>query len=267
MPLVRTPRMIDSHCHLADAAFADDVEEVIGRARAAGVEHALCVVSAGDAQEAARAGRLVGLWPGLRLAVGVHPHQAADFAGCEAECGELVRSSLAAMPAVRGIGEIGLDYHYDFSPREVQRTVFRAQLRLLHECGLPVVVHTREAEEDTIEILRSETDGAVCGVLHCFTGSRSLAEQAIALGLHISFAGIVTFPRAHELREIAGLVPADRLLVETDSPYLAPVPYRGRRNEPARVVQVLETLSRLRGIASDDLGAQLTRNFEALFRP
>jgi TatD DNase family protein len=259
--------MIDSHCHLADAAFADDADAVIARARAGGVERALCILSAGDAREAARAAELVGAWPDLRLAVGVHPHQAKEYAGRESEVAGVVRSGVAAMPAARAVGEIGLDYHYAFSPRGVQREVFRVQLRVARELGLPVVVHTREAEDDTLEILRAEGGDPLRGVLHCFSGSRTLADQAVELGLHLSFAGIVTFPRADEVRAVAGLVPADRLLVETDSPYLAPVPYRGRRNEPAWVVQVLHAVAAHRGVAPDRLGEQVTRNFAALFGP
>ena len=259
--------MIDSHCHLADAAFAGDADAVIARARAGCVERALCVLSAGDAEEAARAARLVSVWPDLRLAVGVHPHQAGEYAGREHEVAGVVRSAVAAMPAARAVGEIGLDYHYAFSPRDVQREVLRVQLRVARDLGLPVVIHTREAEDDTVEILRAEGGDPLCGVLHCFSGSRTLADRAVGLGLHISFAGIVTFPRADEVRAVAGLVPADRLLVETDSPYLAPVPYRGRRNEPAWVVQVLHTVAALRGVAPDRLGEQVTGNFAALFRP
>ena len=260
--------MVDSHCHLADDAFADDVEEVIARARGAGLVHVLCILAAGNAVEATRGQRLVSLWPDLRLAVGVHPHQAGEFAGREQESGTLVRSALEAMPAARGLGEIGLDYHYDFAPREVQRQVFRQQVGLARELRLPIVIHTREAEEDTLAILRSESDGEpIRGVLHCFTGTAALAEQAMALGLHVSFAGIVTFPRAQELREIARLVPDDRLLVETDSPYLAPVPHRGKRNEPAWAVQVLDTLAQVRGVSPDALGSVVTENFTILFHP
>jgi TatD DNase family protein len=259
--------MIDAHCHLADEAFAGDAGEVVARARAAGVEHALCILSAGDPGEAARAEAVLGLWPDLRLAVGVHPHRAREYAGREGEAAAIVRSALAATPGARAIGEIGLDYHYDFSPRDVQRDVLRVQLRLARELGVPVVVHTRDAEEDTVEILRAEGGERVHGVLHCFAGSRSLADRAVELGLHISFAGILTFPRASALRDVARVVPSERLLVETDSPYLAPVPYRGRRNEPAWVVRVLDTLAELRGADPDQLGPQVTRNFVALFRP
>jgi TatD DNase family protein len=258
--------MIDSHCHLADDAFADDGHLVVARAREAGVERALCVLDAGNGPEAARAAALVRSWPGLSLAIGVHPHHARLYEGREVEAARLVRAEVAATPSARAIGEIGLDYHYDFSPPGVQRRVLGAQLALARELGLPVVIHAREADADILALLEAGPQ-PVRGVLHCFAGSPLLAGRAVDLGLHISFAGIVTFPRAGELRDVARTVPADRLLVETDSPYLAPVPYRGRRNEPAFVSRVLETLAELRGVPPDALAAQVTRNFEGLFGP
>lgn len=214
------------------------------------------------------------MWPELRFGVGLHPHQAAQFAGRESDVGQLVRTRLATNPAARAIGEIGLDSHYDFAPKNVQHDVFRAQIRLARELDLPIIIHTREAEDDTLRILREESgrgaggsDGTIRGVLHCFTGTRTLAEQGLALGLHISFAGIITFPKAAELREIVPLVPDDRLLCETDSPYLAPTPYRGKRNEPAWVVRVAEELARVRGVSLERLNEQVSANFETLFRP
>lgn len=179
-----------------------------------------------------------------------------------------MRSALAAHPAARAIGEIGLDYHYDFAPKAVQHGVFRAQIRLARALDLPIIIHTREAGDDTLAILREESGGGtIRGVLHCFTGTRTLAEQGLALGLHISFAGIVTFPKAAELRDIVPLVPDDRLLCETDSPYLAPTPRRGKRNEPAWVVRVAEELARVRGVPLERLQAQVAANFVTLFRP
>ena len=207
------------------------------------------------------------MWPGLRFAVGLHPHQAAQFAGRESEAAQLVRDGLAKNPETRAIGEIGLDYHYDFAPRNVQHDVFRVQIRLARELDLPIIIHTREAEDDTLTILRDESGGTIRGVLHCFTGTRRLAEEGLALGLHISFAGIITFPKAAELRELVPLVPDNRLLCETDSPYLAPTPYRGKRNEPAWVVRVAEELARVRGVSEERLKAQVSANFDALFRP
>jgi TatD DNase family protein len=259
--------MIDSHCHLADEAFVPDAAEVISRARDAGLVNALCILAADSAVEAERARQLFDIWPALRFAVGLHPHQAAQFADRPSEAAELVRAGARSSPATRAIGEIGLDYHYDFAPKAVQHEIFRAQIRLAHELDLPIIIHTREAEDDTLAILREESNGPVRGVLHCFTGSRQLAEQGLALGLHISFAGIVTFPKAAELRAIVPLVPNDRLLVETDSPYLAPTPYRGKRNEPSWVVRVSEELARVRNVSTEELREQVSANFSILFRP
>ena len=259
--------MIDSHCHLADEAFVADLSEVIARARQAGLVHALCILAAGDKGEAERAAGAAALWSGLRTSVGVHPHKAGDFTGREDDAAALVEAELAAAPLARAIGEIGLDYHYDFAPKDTQQRVFRAQLQLARALGLPVIIHTREAEDDTLAILRDESRGTLRGVLHCFTGTERLAEEALALGLHLSFAGIVTFPKATLLRSIASMVPADRLLCETDSPYLAPTPYRGKRNEPAWVARVVEELAMLRGVGTVELQERIASNFSALFRP
>ena len=259
--------MIDSHCHLADDAFVDDCIDVIDRAKGAGLTHALCILAAGNATEAARAARLRALWPGVRTAIGIHPHQAGEYQDREHEAAAVVRRQISEDTAARAVGEIGLDYHYDLAPRETQRRVFRAQIQLAREIDLPIIIHTREAEDDTLAILREERAGAMRGVLHCFTGTRAMAEQALALGLHISFAGIVTFPKAVELREIAPVVPEDRLLCETDSPYLAPTPYRGKRNEPAWVVRVAEELAALRRVPAGSLQQRIASNFAALFRP
>ncbi len=253
--------MIDSHCHLADDAFADDLEAVIGRARAAGVEGALCILSAGDGKESAAAARVRALWPDVRFSLGIHPHKAGEFAGRLEDARASVRHGIVSEGA-RAIGEIGLDYHYDFSPRDVQQEVFRAQVSLALELALPVVIHTREATEDTFGILR-EAGSAIRGVFHCFTGDLVMARAALDLGFYVSLAGIVTFPRAGELRDVARLVPDDRLLIETDAPYLAPVPHRGKRNEPAFVGRVAETIAVLRGVPADALGVQAARNFEA----
>lgn len=257
--------MIDSHCHLAHETFALDLEQVIGRAKEAGIERALVVLEAGNPKEAAQAERVAALWPDVRFSIGVHPHQAHQFADDPQGAATAVREQVAATPSARAVGEIGLDYHYDFSPRDVQHAVFRAQVRLARELERPVVIHTREADEDTIAILREE--GGVRGVLHCFTGNQALADAGLALGFYISLAGIVTFPKAAELRETAGRVPLDRLLVETDSPFLAPVPYRGKRNEPAYLVRVIDTLAEMHQMPPGDLARRTTANFRALFRP
>ena len=259
--------MVDSHCHLADDAFVKDLPEVIARAQAAGLTHALCIIAADNSTEAERAREVARLWPALRFGAGVHPHQAGQFGGRTAEVVPLVRGVLAAIPEARALGEIGLDYHYDFAPKDVQQQVFRLQIRLARELDLPVIIHTREAEDDTLAILREESGGSVRGVMHCFTGTQRLADEALALGMHISVAGIVTFPKGANVREVAAMVPADRLLCETDSPYLAPTPHRGKRNEPAWVVRVAEDLAALRRVALDDLVRQTSANFGALFRP
>jgi TatD DNase family protein len=178
-----------------------------------------------------------------------------------------VSSALAEQPGARAVGEIGLDYHYDFAPRAAQLAVFRRQLRLALDLDLPVVIHTREAEEETLAVLAEEGRGLLRGVFHCFTGDRALAERVLALGFHLSFAGIVTFPRADGVREAAAGVPADRILIETDSPYLAPVPHRGTRNEPAFVAAVLARLAEVRGDTPAALAAHVAENFTRLARP
>jgi len=259
--------VIDSHCHLADETFAQDLEAVVGRARAAGVERALVILEAGNASEVTQATRLEALWPELRFAVGVHPHQVHHFSANPAGAETLVRRQIAATPLARAVGEIGLDYHYDFSPRDDQQTVFRAQVRLARELGTPVVIHTREAEEDTVAILREAGGGELRGVLHCFTGSPALAEAALNLGFYISLAGIITFPNAHALRETARAVPLERLLAETDSPFLAPPPHRGKRNEPAHVGRVVDALAQLYQIDAPAMAARTSANFHTLFRP
>jgi TatD DNase family protein len=258
--------VIDSHCHLSDEAFAPDLEAVIARARDAGLSGALLVLPMNDAAEAARAKRVVALWPEVRLAIGIHPHQAGGFTSAADDVVESVRQASAA-PLVRAIGEIGLDYHYDFSPRDAQARVFRAQLRLARSLDLPVVIHTREAEDDTRRILEEEWQTGGRGVLHCYTGTATLARWALDFGLHISFAGIVTFPRADALRSVAAEVPLDRLLVETDCPYLAPVPHRGHRNEPAWVVAVVETLAAVRHVPAGVVAERAEANYARLFRP
>lgn len=259
--------MIDSHCHLADPTFAADLDAVVARARAVGVERVCVILEGGNAQEAEQAERLFALWPGTCAAIGVHPHQAHEFAADPEHAATVVREQVARTPMARAIGEIGLDYHYDFSPRDVQQRVFRAQVRLAHELQRPVVIHTREADEDTIAILREEGEGGLRGVLHCFTGTPWLRDAGLQLGFYVSLAGILTFPKAAELRETARGVPADRLLAETDSPFLAPPPHRGKRNEPAHVVRVVETLAELHGVSTADMARHTASNFHALFRP
>jgi TatD DNase family protein len=259
--------MIDSHCHLADEVFEPDLQEVIGRARDAGLERVLVILEAGNAQEERQAVRAHALWPEIRVAVGVHPHKAQEFEGRAEGAAACVREQCARMPYARAVGEIGLDYHYDFSPRDVQVAVFSAQIAVAREVGLPVVVHTREADADTIDVLTTAGGGEVAGVLHCFTGTPELARAALDLGFYISLAGILTFPKALALRDVARQIPLDRLLIETDSPFLAPVPHRGGRNEPARVLHTAEALAALKGVPVSELDRITTANFHALFRP
>jgi TatD DNase family protein len=259
--------VIDSHCHLADPVFADDLEAVIDRAKAAGVTRALVILEAGNPKERDQADRVLRLWPDVRLAVGVHPHQAHQFAEDPERAVEVVRDQAVSMPDVRAIGEIGLDYHYDFSPRDVQRDVFRRQVRLARELRLPVVVHTREADDDTVGILKEEGGADLHGVFHCFSGTPSLAAAGLELGFFLSLAGIVTFPKAGQLRDTVHDVPVDRVLTETDSPFLSPVPFRGRRNEPAYVIRVVETLAELFGLSRADFVARTRSNFDRLFHP
>jgi TatD DNase family protein len=259
--------LTDSHCHIAGVAFAADLPEVVARAKAAGVTRALVILGAEDADEIARANAVIAAWPECRFAVGVHPHNAKAFESDPDNAAATVRQRLEAMPEARAVGEIGLDYHYDFSPRDVQHAVFRAQIRLALSRDLPVVIHTREAEEDTLRILKEEGRGKLRGVFHCFTGDADAATRALATGLLISIPGVATFPKAEALRQAAAGVPADRLLVETDSPYLAPIPYRGKRNEPAYVANVVQQLAAVRGTSSAEISEHTDRNFERLFRP
>jgi TatD DNase family protein len=258
--------MIDSHCHLADAVFEADLPEVIQRAQHAGLTGALCILAAGHASEAARSMRVRGLWDGVRFAVGVHPHQAHECAGQPGRADRLLRDARSAQQDMCAVGEIGLDYHYDYSPRDVQHVVFAEQLETARALRLPVVIHTREADDDTFAMLAAEGRG-VSGVFHCFTGGVERARRALDLGFYLSIAGIVTFPKAGDLKDVAAFCPQDRLLIETDSPFLAPVPHRGKRNEPAFVARVLAQVAEIRGWTLDDAAARTTANFEALFGP
>ena len=252
--------LTDTHCHLDSRSFDADREACIERARAAGVER-LTAIGTGEGPPDLEAGiRLAERYPFIDATVGVHPHDASK-AG-EDTWGEL--AALAAHPKVVAIGEIGLDYHYNFSPPEVQRAVFVRQLELARESRLPVVIHTREAWRDTVELIRRHWPPELGGVFHCFSGGPREAEQALELGFYVSFSGIVTFPRAEEVREAARIVPPDRLLVETDAPYLAPVPYRGKRNEPAWVVETARAVAALRGASLEEIARLTTENWSRL---
>jgi TatD DNase family protein len=256
--------MIDSHCHLADEAFEKDLDAVIVRARDAGLTDALCILAAGDEAEASRARTVSDRWSAVRFATGVHPHAAAPYAGRAGDAAALTCNHAKAFAAC-AIGEIGLDYHYDFAPRDVQQEVLAAQIDLARELDLPIVIHTREATDDTFALLRDAP--GVRGVFHCFTGDAAMARRALDIGFYVSFAGIVTFPKAGDLREAAKIVPAERLLIETDSPYLAPVPHRGKRNEPAFVAEVLAQLAAIRRVEPGALDIQVTSNLRRLFPP
>jgi TatD DNase family protein len=257
----------DSHCHIAGKEFAGDLDAVVERARAAGVSRALVILAAEDDEEIARTATVLTAWPECRFAVGVHPHHAKVFASNPQAAADTVAARLDRLPAARAIGEIGLDYHYDFSPREVQHEVLRVQIRLALARDLPIVIHTREAEADTLRILGEEGQGRLRGVFHCFTGDQAAADRALAAGFLLSIPGVATFPKAESLRAAAAAAPSDRLLVETDSPYLAPIPYRGKRNEPAYVAKVVEQLASVRGVTAEVIGHETDRNFDLLFRP
>lgn len=252
----------DSHAHLDDEKFASDREAVLGRARAAGVERILAI---GNGKQPADFRETLALAEGNEFvwaALGIHPHD-ARHAGAELMA---ALETLAKAPKVLAWGEIGLDYHYDHSPRPVQREVFCRQLESARSLKLPVVIHCREAWEDCLRILEEQwAPGMLGGILHCFSGTLAQARQALEWGFLISFAGNVTFPRAENLRATAQALPADCLLVETDSPYLAPQAVRGRRNEPAHVLETAAELGRLHGVSREEMGERTSENFLRLF--
>jgi TatD DNase family protein len=253
--------LVDSHCHLDFPDYAGERDAVVARARQAGVGTILTISTRLSAF--ARVREIAEAFEDVYCTVGVHPHEADAEAGTTDVQGLI---AFSAHPKVIGFGETGLDYYYEHSSRARQKAGFRAHLRAAREAGLPVIVHTRDADADTMAILRQEcVDGAVKGLIHCFTASRALAECALELGFYISFSGIVTFNKADELRAIAKDVPLDRLLVETDAPFLAPMPKRGKRNEPAFVVYTAATVADLRGMTPEALAEATTENFLRLF--
>jgi TatD DNase family protein len=251
--------VIDSHCHLDDARFDADREAVIQRALDAGVE-LMVAIGTGKGPPDLEAGvRLADAHPQFVATVGVHPHDAAKAAPDTWQRLE----GLLAHPKVVAVGEIGLDYHYDFSPRNVQRDVFARQLRIAAGHRKPIIIHTREAWEDTLTLLEQHwAPHGLPGIMHCFTGNTEQAERSLALGFYISFGGVVTFPRATDLHEAALAVPLDRILIETDAPYLAPVPQRGKRNEPAFLVHTARKLAELRGVPVEEIASATTENFQ-----
>ncbi len=252
--------LIDSHCHLDFPDFATELDAVVARARAVGIERMVTIST-----RVARQPELLAIaerFSDVYCSVGTHPHYAHEELDVTAV--DLVARSHAAK--VVAIGEAGLDYHYDNSPRESQERGFRTHIAAARETGLPLVIHSREADDETARILEEETGkGAFPAVLHCFTGGPDLARRAVALGHFISFAGILTFKNSDALRAIAAELPADRILVETDAPYLAPGKFRGKRNEPAYVVETAKVLAETRGVSFDEIAKQTTANFFRLF--
>ncbi len=259
----RRVMFVDSHCHLADEVFLTDLDEVVLRAQTAGVSRAVCILSSDTPEEHARIEAVRLAWPGVVFATAIHPHRAAPYAGRVNEAVAAVRS-IAALVSAPLLGEMGLDYHYDFAPRDVQREVFAAQVQLAVELDMPVAIHTREAGNDTIEILQDAGGGHVRGVMHCFTGTADDARRALDLGFYLSIPGIVTFPKAATLRDVVREVPLDRILVESDSPYLAPVPHRGKRNEPAFITETVKQIAAIHGLTVDAVAAQIRTNFDRL---
>jgi TatD DNase family protein len=249
--------LVDSHCHLDFPDFAAEREAIIARARDAGVATMLTISTRLDEFDGVRA--IAEAHEQIWCSVGAHPHEAKDYAALRSE--QLV--ALAVHPKVVGIGETGLDFHYDLSPREIQERVFRTHIAASRETGLPLIIHAREADREVARILDEERPPP--GVMHCFSSGRALADAALALGFYISISGIVTFRNAEELRAIVRDLPLDRLLVETDAPYLAPVPYRGKRNEPAFVAATAAVIAELTGIDLQDLAEITSANFFRLF--
>ncbi|MEI7805454.1 MAG: TatD family hydrolase [Hyphomicrobiales bacterium] len=252
--------LIDSHCHLDFPDFADELDAVVARAKAAGIARMVTIST--RVRRHAELLAITGRFPQVFCSVGTHPHNAHE----ELDIGADDLIAYSKHPKVVAIGEAGLDYHYDNSPRDAQEKGFRAHIAAARVTKLPLVIHSREADADMARILEEETaKGAFPAVLHCFTGSRELAMRGITLGLYVSFTGILTFKNSADLRSIAAELPADRILVETDAPYLAPLPFRGKRNEPSYVVETAKVLADVRGVSMDEIALQTTENFYRLF--
>ena len=252
--------LVDSHCHLDFPDYAGKVDEVLARARAAGV--GVCVSIGTELKRFSGVKAVAEAHDNVWCSVGVHPHESEK----ELLDDEAALIAEAAHPKVVAIGETGLDYYYEHSPRQPQQANFRSHIAAARQTGLPVIVHTRDADDDTIHILREEmTKGAFKGLIHCFTGTQKLADAALELGLYISVSGIATFKNSQPLRDVIKSVPLDRLLVETDAPYLAPVPHRGKTNEPAFVAHTAAMLADLKGVSGQELADATTENFFRLF--
>ena len=254
--------LIDSHAHIQGKEYAGEVEAVIARAREAGVGKIIAVGGAGDMSSNTEAVALAKTFPDIYATVGMHPHDAKDVGADELK---KLKDLAAAEPKVVAVGETGLDYYYNHSPREVQRRVFGQFIHLARETGLPIVVHERDAAQDVADLLRTEGAGKLRGVIHCFTGNYEAARAYLDLGFCISFTGIITFKNADALRDVVRNVPLERMLVETDSPYLTPVPHRGKRNEPAYVRYVAETVARIKGLSLEEVARVTTQNVRELF--
>jgi TatD DNase family protein len=252
--------LIDSHCHLDFPEFASELDSVMARARAAGVGAMLTIST--HVRRFERLQAIVDRFPNVACSIGTHPHYAAEER--DIRLGELL--DIAAGPKVVAIGEAGLDYHYDNSPIADQEHGFRLHIAAARETGLPLVIHSREADEHTSCILDEEmAKGAFKAVLHCYTGGTALAKRGLELGLYVSFSGVITFKNSESLRDVARAVPLDRVLVETDAPYLAPVPIRGKRNEPAYVAHTARVLAEVKGVSEAEIAAATTENFFRLF--
>jgi TatD DNase family protein len=254
--------MIDSHCHLDFEAFGPDREQVLARAREAGVTCFICIGSGSDTVSARQSVALAAEQPDVFAAVGVHPHDVARMS--EADWTEL--EGLARAPRVVGIGETGLDFHYNHSPADVQRQAYERFVALARAVGRPVISHVRDAHDDAVDILTRAGAAEVGGVIHCFTGGVAEARRYLDLGHHLSFSGILTFKNAQPIRDAAAFAPLDRVLVETDAPYLAPIPHRGKRNEPAFMKETLRVLAEVRGAGVAEVEAATAANTRRLFR-
>ena len=254
--------LIDSHAHIQGQEYTQDLDEVLERARQAGVEKIIVVGGAGDLSTNDAAVRLAQSSPMLFATVGMHPHDAKDLS--EKDLGHLKK--LMAEPRVVAVGETGLDFYYEHSPRRTQMELFSRFIHLARETKLPLIVHNRESDREVVEVLRGEGKGAVRGVIHCFTGNYESARAFLDLGFFLSFSGIITFKNAAPLREVARRVPLDRVLIETDSPYLAPMPHRGKRNEPAFVRLIAETIAKVHRLTLEQVAQTTTENARTLFR-
>jgi TatD DNase family protein len=253
--------LIDSHAHIHGKEYAGEATAVIARARAAGVDTIITVGGAGEMSSNTEALALATSFADVYATVGMHPHDAKNLGDEQMNA----LRQLTTSPKVVAIGETGLDYYYNHSPRETQRVVFRRFIHLARETGLPIVVHERQAASEVTELLHSDGGGTLPGVIHCFTGDYVAAARYLDLGFYLSFTGIITFNNAHALREVVRGVPLERILVETDSPYLTPVPHRGKRNEPSYVRFVAETIARIKNISLEQVASATTNNARVLF--